>query len=254
MKIAIMQPYLFPYIGYFQAITAVDKYILYDNVFFMKKKWLNRNRHLLKNGDSYYFNAPLKKMSSFKKIYEIDLIDDDKWRKQVLKSIFYNYKKAKYFDDVYPLIEYVINYPTKKLTELNFLSIKSVCDYLNIKTEIRVNCALFNDMEIRLSSENINKDDFPDLNLIHWQRKVVRILEICKKERADIYINAIGGIDLYSKEEFMQNGIDLKFIKTAHIEYKQFDKYFVSNLSIIDVIMFNSPEEVIGLLNEYEFV
>lgn len=254
MKLGIMQPYFFPYIGYFQAIHAVDKYILYDNLNFIKDAWMNRNKYLVKNGNSCYFHVPLKKKSSFKKIYEIELLDVDKWKKKILNSIFLNYKKVKYFDDVYPLIEYVINYPTNKLTELNFQSIKCVCDYLNIKTELSVDSVKYNDIEIKLTAENIDEKDFPDLKLIDWQRKVVRVLEICRIERANIFINAIGGINLYSKNVFLQNRIDLKFIKTKNIEYIQFDNDFVPDLSIIDVMMFNSPEEIREILNQYELV
>jgi hypothetical protein len=254
MKLAIMQPYFFPYIGYFQLINAVDKYILYDNVNFIKKAWLNRNRHLLINNNSSYFYVPLKEKSSFKKIHEIELLDDDKWKRQIIKSIFFNYKKAKYFNDVYPLIEYVINYPTNKLTELNFQSIKSVCDYLNIKTELTVDNIKYYELEKRLTAKNLDEKNFPDLKLLDWQHKIVRIIEICRMEKAKIFINAIGGLELYSKDIFLKNGIDLKFIKTKKIKYKQFDNEFVPDLSIIDVMMFNSPDEIRRLLNEYEFV
>lgn len=254
MKLAIMQPYFFPYIGYFQAINAVDLYILYDNINFIKKSWINRNRHLLINHNLCYFYVSLKEKSSFKKIHEIELIDNDKWKKQMLKGIFFNYKKAKYFNDIFPLIEYVINYQTNKLSELNFQSIKCVCDYLNIKTELIVDNVKYYDIEKKLTAKNIDEKDFPDLKLINWQHKVVRILEICRIERANIYINAIGGIELYSKDEFLKNGIDLKFIKTKKIEYKQFDNDFVPDLSIIDVMMFNSPEEIREILNQYELV
>jgi hypothetical protein len=254
MKIAVMQPYFFPYVGYFQAIHVVDKYILYDDLNFIKESWMNRNRFLLKNGNSCYFNVPLKKKSSVNKIYEIELIDNDNWRKNILNGIFLNYKKAKYFDDVYPLIEYVVNYPTEKLTELNFQSINCVCGYLNVKTEISKDSVKYNDIEIKLAAENLDEKDFPELKLTEWRRKVVRVLEICRMEGADIFINAIGGINLYPKDVFFQNGIELKFIKTRNIEYKQFDNEFVPNLSIIDVMMFKSPDDIKSLLNEYEFV
>ena len=254
MKLGIMQPYFFPYIGYFQAINAVDKYILYDNLNFIKEAWMNRNRHLVKNGDSCYFNLPLKEKSSFKKIFEIELIEDNRWRRKNLNSIYLNYKKAKYFDCVYPVIENVINYPTNKLTEINFQSIKSVCDYLNIKTEITANSEKYNDLEIKLNAESIDAKDFLDLKLVNCQRKVVRVLEICRIERANVFINAIGGVNLYSKDTFLQNGIDLKFVKTKNITYKQFENKFVSDLSIIDVMMFNSPAEITSLLNECELV
>jgi len=254
MKIAIMQPYFFPYIGYFQAINAVDKYILYDNLNFIKEAWMNRNKYLKKNGTACYFHAPIKEKSSYKKIHEIELIENDKWKKKILHSLFFNYKKAKYFDDVYPFISDIINYQTNKLSELNSQSIKRACDYLNITTEITVDNLKYKDIEKKLLAENINEKDFSGLHLIDWQRKVVRAIEICRIEKADIFINAIGGIDLYSKNEFFNNGIELRFIKTKFIEYRQFDKNFVPNLSIIDVMMFNSPEEIKRLLSEYDFV
>ena len=113
-----MQPYFFPYIGYFQAINAVDKYILYDNLNFIKEAWMNRNKYLIKNGTACYFHAPIKEKSSYKKIHEIELIENDKWKKKILHSLFFNYKKAKYFDDVYSLVSDVINYQTNKLSRI----------------------------------------------------------------------------------------------------------------------------------------
>ena len=253
-SLAIMQPYFFPYIGYFQAINAVDKYILYDNLNYIKDGWMNRNRYLVKNGTTCYFQAPIKEKSSYKKIYEIELIENDKWKKKILNSIFLNYKKSEYFDEAFNLIEDVINYQTNKLSDLNYQSIKSVCDYLNIKSELTTETLKYNNIEIKITTNIVDKNYFPDLNLMNWERKVIRVLEICKIERADIFINAIGGIDLYSKNEFFNNGIELKFIQTKFIEYKQFDNNFVPNLSIIDVMMFNSPEEIKRLLNEYVFI
>lgn len=249
-----MQPYFFPYIGYFQAINSVDEYILYDNLNFIKDAWMNRNKCLLKNGESFNMTVPLKQKSSFKKIYEIEIFDDFKWKKKLLNSIFLNYKKAKYFEDVYPLVEKVVNYPTNKLTELNFQSIKCVCDYLDIQTKITVDCSKYNDIENKLHKTDIDENDFPNLKLNDSPTKVVRVLEICRIENVDEYINAIGGINLYPKEVFSENGITIKFIKTKDIKYNQFDKDFVPNLSIIDVIMFNSIEETKLLLDEFELV
>jgi hypothetical protein len=254
MKLAIMQPYFFPYIGYFQAINAVDKYILYDNLNFIKDGWMNRNRFLLKNGDPCYFRVALKEKSSFKRIYEIELIDDKRWKKKMLGSVAHNYKKAEYFEEVYDLIEKVINYPTNKLTELNYQSIKHVCDYLRIKTVISTDREKYNDLETKLGADIISEKDFPYLKIADCERKVIRILEICRLENADMFINAIGGMDLYSKDVFLKNGIELNFIKTKIIKYKQFNNDFVPDLSIIDVMMFNSKEKIKELLNHYELI
>ncbi len=254
MKLAIMQPYFFPYLGYFQLINAVDEYILYDNLNFIKDAWMNRNKFLLKNGESSNMVVPLKQKSSFKKIYEIEIFDDFKWKKKILNSIFLNYKKTKYFEDVFPLIEEVVNFPTNKLTELNFQSIKCVCDYLDIQTKISVDCSKYNYIEDKLNKNVIQENDFPNLKLNDNPQKVVRVLEICKIENADEFINAIGGIDLYPRKVFLENGIDIKFIKSKDIMYNQFGKDFVPNLSIIDVMMFNSIEETKSLLDKYELV
>jgi len=249
-----MQPYLFPYIGYFQAINEVDKYILYDDINFIKKAWINRNKHLLKNGDCTYFLIPLNKKSSFKKINEIEIIENNIWKRRILKSIFFNYKKAKYFESVFPLIEDVINYPTNKLTEINYQSIKSVCDFLEINTVISKDSFKYKDIESKLSNDEINKNNFPDLMLHNWDRKVVRILGLCRIEKANIYINAIGGLNLYSKDDFSLNGIDLKFIKTKSIKYMQFSNDFVPNLSIIDVLMFNSKRDIKEMLTQFMLI
>jgi len=254
MKLGIMQPYFLPYIGYFQLINVVDKYILYDNINYMKKSWVNRNRFLKINNGPSFFNIPLKDKSSFKKINEIELLDNDIWRKQILNSIFFNYKRAKYFSAVYPLIETIVLHSTNKLSDLNSNCIVSICKYLGINTEIIIDSSKYNYIEEKLSSTVLNNLNFPEIELLYLEKKVVRILEICKIERASTYVNAIGGKSLYSKDDFTQNGIELKFIESKPIKYKQFDNNFVSDLSIIDVLMFNSVEEINVLLNSFTLI
>ena len=248
-----MQPYFFPYIGYFQLINAVDEFLVYDEVNFIKKGWVNRNNILI-NGKPYLINVPLIGKSSSKKINEVELVGDTKWRKKMLLDFYLNYKRAKYFNDVYPILEKVINYPTNKLAKLNYQSVKCVSDYLGIKTNISNDISMFNDLEAKLYSKNIDETLFSNIKLAYWERKVIRILEICRIKNAEIYINPIGGISLYSKEEFLLNGIELKFVKTKEIVYPQYGNEFVPYLSIIDVLMFNSIEEVNHLLGQYELI
>ncbi len=254
MKLAIMQPYFFPYIGYFQAIKAVDEYMLYDNLYFSKGASMYRNKYVNHIGRTCFFMVPLKEKSSFKKISDVEVLDNGKWRKKMLLDFYMNYKRAKYFDDVYPILEKVINYPTNKLSELNYQSIKSVCDYLKINTKITTDTSLFNDLEEKLLVEDVDETVFPNVKLKNWERKVVRILEICRMKHSNAYVNAIGGMSLYSKEDFSANGIDLNFVKTKDISYKQFGNDFVPNMSIIDILMFNSVEEVHNLLDQYELI
>ena len=253
MKLGIMQPYFFPYIGYFQLINAVDEFLVYDNVNFIKKGWINRNNILI-NGNPYLINVPLKSKSSFVKIKDIEIDDSLKWRKKILSDISTNYKRAKCFKDVYPIIEETINFKTSKVSEINFQSIKSVCDYLEINTKLSNDISAFFDLEAKLNNPSIDKLTFPNISLNHYEHKVVRVVEICKIKNAKTYINPIGGTDLYSKDEFLMNDIDLKFIKTGEITYPQFGNKFVPFLSIIDVLMFNSKDEIKNLLNNYDFI
>ena len=235
MKLAIMQPYLFPYIGYFQLVAAVNKFVIYDDVNFIKGGWINRNNILI-NKKSNLFTVPLNKASSNTLINEttINLKFYNIWKVKFLRSIEQSYKKSPYFTDVYNLIENVLEINENDLiSELAVNSIKNVCDYLQLDTEI---CE---------TSENYN-------NKIKSGQE--RVLDICGIEKASHYINPIGGIELYSKNTFKENGIVLNFIKSKPIIYSQFDNDFSPWLSIIDVLMFNSISEVNTMVNQYELV
>lgn len=229
MKLGIMQPYFLPYIGYFQLIKAVDKYVIYDDVNYIKGGWINRN-NILVNKNKNLFTIMLKDASSNKLINEIEICDNFK---KIKKTIEMNYKKAPFYDDVYLLLERIFSYDNKNLAKFIANSIVEISKYLNIDTEI-------------LISSEINKD-----NSLKAQDKVI---DICKNLGANMYINAIGGQDLYNYDDFERNGITLNFIKTNEIKYKQFDNDFIPFLSIIDVLMFNSIEDVNKLLDDYELI
>ena len=230
MKLGIMQPYFFPYIGYWQLINAVDKYVIYDDVNFIKGGWINRNK-ILMNGEAKLINLKMNGASPNKLINEIELADDSIYNKKLLKTIENCYKKAPYFEKAFPIIESIINNDEKNLAKNLEYLIKKICEYLLIDTEIFI-------------SSNIKKN-----NDLRGQDKVI---EISKLLGANEYYNAIGGKELYSYEDFEESGIKLSFIKTKEIEYKQFNNNFISNLSIIDIIMFNSVDEIKKILNMYE--
>lgn len=232
MKLGIMQPYFLPYIGYWQLLNAVDKYIIYDDVNYIKGGWINRNRVLVNNIDKL-ITLKLDGASPNKLIKEIELSDDNIYKKKLLKTIEENYKKAPFFKDVYLMIEKIIMNNEKNLAKFIEFSLKEISNYLEIKTEI-------------LISSSLKKD-----NLLKGKDKVI---EICKIMGATEYYNAVGGQELYSFDEFKQNGIELKFLKTGNIEYKQFKNEFIPNLSILDVMMFNSKEEIKRMLNNYELI
>ncbi len=229
MKLGIMQPYFLPYIGYFQLIKAVDKYIIYDDVNFIKGGWINRNRILL-NGDAFMINVPMQGASPFKKINEINI---GKSREKVLLTIEQAYRKAPYFTETYNLISDIIRFNTDNLGVFVSNSILKIAEYLQFNTEFV------------LSSE-INKPDE-----LKAQDKV---LSICKIMGTTEYYNAIGGIELYNKADFKRENIQLQFLKTNLTAYSQFKNEFIPGLSILDVLMFNSKDEVNLMLDNYDLV
>jgi hypothetical protein len=232
MKIGIMQPYFFPYIGYWQLMNAVDKYVIYDDVNFIKGGWINRNR-ILMNGKVNMINLKMNGASSNKLINEVEVAGDIIYNKKLLKTIESCYKKAPYFIDVYPIIENIINQDDKNVARYLEFSIRQICEYLSIETELVI-------------SSSLNKN-----NDLRGQDKVI---EICKVLGANEYYNAIGGQDLYSYDDFEAKGLKLSFFKTGIINYKQFKNEFASNLSIIDVMMFNSVEDIKNKLKIYELL
>jgi hypothetical protein len=232
MKIAIMQPYFFPYIGYFQLINAVDKFVIYDDVNYINKGWINRN-NIIVNGKAHLFTIPLKEASQNKLIKEIYLSEESKWRVNFLKTIDQNYKKAPFFETVFPFIEEIINCNCNKIAELIVYSLKTLMAYLKIKTELVTSSSIYNVADFKGQE---------------------RILAICKKENSKIYINPIGGQDIYSKELFDSEGVKLNFLKTSPITYTQYKNEFVPWLSMIDVLMFNSPDQIHSYLNNYQLI
>jgi hypothetical protein len=232
VKLAIMQPYIFPYIGYFQLINAVDKFVILDDVNYINKGWINRNK-ILSNGSEHLFTIPLKEASQNRLINEIELSDDSKWAGKFLKTIQFNYKRAPFFETVFPVIERIILNSEKSLSLFIYDSIIKINSYLDINTTLILTSALY-------QNRNLKGQD--------------RILDICIREKASTYINPIGGTKLYSKEMFSENMIELHFLNTKPIKYIQFGDEFVHLLSIIDLMMFNSKEKIQFFIGQYELL
>ncbi|GGB08612.1 WbqC family protein [Puia dinghuensis] len=231
MRLAIMQPYIFPYIGYYQLINAVERFVIYDDVNFINRGWINRN-NILVNNKACLFTIPLKDASQNRLIRDIEL-SAGAGNAKLLKTIEQAYKKAPEFRQVYPLISDILQSNAGTIGELAWLSLRSVAEYLGMATEF-----------IRTSS---------DYNNSHLKAQE-RILDICTKEKAHHYINPIGGMEIYSRELFQDSGIKLNFIRTLPLAYPQFNNEFISNLSIIDVLMFNPKDKINALLNSYELI
>lgn len=221
MRLAIMQPYFLPYIGYFQLMAAVDLFIVYDNIKYTKKGWINRNRMLL-NGSDAMFSLPLKKNSDTLDVVQRELAADFD-RTKLLNQFKGAYGRAPYFAQTFPLLERIVRYEDANLFRYIHHSLTCLCEHLDIKTEIRISS------EVAIDHELKSQD---------------KVLALCKAVGAATYINTIGGTELYSRDDFSAQGIELQFIKSKPFEYPQLGTPFVPWLSIIDVLMFNPMDAV----------
>lgn len=229
MKLGIMQPYFFPYIGYWQLLNAVDVYVIYDDVNYIKQGWINRN-FILGNDDKLRITLELQKASPFKAINEIEIGANGE---KILKTVGQYYSRAPYFQDVFPLLTGLFRSGENNLAQFLTRTIRGVAEYLSITTRILVSSQL--DKDTALKGED-------------------KIIDMCKRLGAEHYINPIGGVSLYDRDKFGMHGLALSFLKTLPLEYRQFGSGFVPDLSIIDVLMFNSRESLSVLLGKYELI
>ena len=212
-----MQPYFFPYIGYFQLIHSVDLFILYDNIKYTKKGWINRNRFLLNGADSV-FSVPLRKDSDFLDVKNRAVADNFDAAKLV-NQLREAYRRAPQFDQAFPIVESAIVAPRRNLFDYIHGTVTDVCRYLGVGTRIVASSSIAIDPALKAED---------------------RVLALCRATGASAYVNAIGGQKLYSREEFEAHGVELKFLESHAITYPQFGDPFVPWLSIVDVLMFNS--------------
>jgi hypothetical protein len=223
-----MQPYFMPYIGYFQLIAAVDTFIVYDNIKYTKKGWINRNR-MLQNSKDVMFSLPLKAGSDALLLCEREIAKDFN-RNKFLNQIKGAYQRAPYFEQTFLLVEMILGYEETNLFRFLHYSISKACEHLGITTEIKVSSSIDIDHELKSQA---------------------KVLALCAAVGATTYVNPIGGIDLYSTSNFKDNGIALKFIQSKPFEYDQFGDAFIPWLSIVDVMMFNPPEEIQTCISGY---
>lgn len=234
MKLGIMQPYFFPYIGYFQLMSAVDEFVVYDNIQYSKKGWINRNR-ILVGGKDVMIILPLKKGSDYADVKDRTLADSwPRERTKLLNRIRESYRKAPHFGSAFPVVEQAVQHKEENLFAFIVHSLNLVRAYLDIQTPLIV-------------SSTIPID--------HALKAEKKVMAICKTRHTDTYINPIGGLELYDRASFKQQGIELRFIKTSDFQYPQFGNDFIPFLSIIDVMMFNSRENIQTMLHsQYSFV
>lgn len=230
MTLGANQPYYLPYLGFFQLINSVDKFLLVDDFQYIRHGWVNRNR-ILSSGNIIYNVIPLIHASQNRNINQLSCVNS---LEPQLRSIKGNYRKAPFFHKVYPLVEETLNYPDRRLNYFLFNSLQVVCGYLGISTPLILNSERNDETSLRGEE---------------------RVIHLCKSMGADKYINAFGGQELYSKDRFARDGIELRFIKPQLPPYKQLrTQEFVPALSILDVIMNVPEDEIRDMLNCYTLI
>ena len=215
MRLAIMQPYFFPYLGYWQLLNTADRFVIFDDVNYIKRGWINRNR-ILVNGEPKYITVPLNQSSQNKRICDLTLLSSTDWRKKLVRSIEYSYRKAPCFPEIFPIIEKIICHKALNLSEYLANQLVTLAELLRIDTEFV------------MSSRCYQNDSLTGPE---------RILDICRRENATTYINPEGGYELYDTAAFESEDIDLRFLVMRPVAYKQRSTGFVPFLSIIDALM-----------------
>lgn len=226
MRLAIMQPYLLPYLGYFQLAASVDGFVIYDNIKYTKRGWINRNR-LLTNGSSSIFTLPLRKDSDYLTVRDraiADTFDPSKLLNQFTGA----YAKAPYFDETFELLERIFQFEEKNLFEFIQHSLLLTLKHLNVNAKVVV---------------------ASKIAAAHSEPGQKKVLSICTAMKAKTYVNPVGGEHLYCERDFLSKGINLRFLHPLISEYNQFSLPFVSHLSIADVLMFNSASETRALVD-----
>ena len=232
--LAVMQPYLFPYIGYFNLLSCCSEFILYDDVNYIKQGWINRNRILSANGE-ITFSVPLSNQSSNSLINEVKVLNFERFKKKFEIKIEQCYAKSKYFESGMIYVDEVLGSNFSSIGELASNSIKVAVKKLGI------NCVLYN-----------SSKDFPNTK---GMGRSQRLISMANDTRCSSYVNTMSGSFLYNRECFLNHGVELKFLKPKILPYKQFNsKEFVAGLSVIDMMMNLSVDEIRAHLNSYELV
>ncbi len=226
MKIAVMQPYIFPYLGYFKLIDSVEIFVFLDDVSYINKGWVNRNR-LIFSGGVNYFTLPLEGASQNNRICDLSVVSDHAWRRKLETSLRQSYSKAPFFHEVFDLVAPVLFGAETMIGEMAKHSVEVVSHYLGLRPKFIASSSVY-------CNESMKSD--------------ARIRDICLRENALEYVNLPGGRELYDPSKFASAGINLSFVEASLPCYPQFSSDFHPGLSIIDVLMHNDPATVKEML------
>ncbi len=230
-----MQPYFFPYAGYFSLVSSVDVFVFFDDVQYIRRGWIARNRILNRNSDSgwEYINVPLKKAAQQARICEMEIHHDDQWEEKLIRKVTFRYSKAPFFGAVSELLFDTLRHDLNRISDLNCTSIQEICGYMGIEKTFMRSSAL----EYNRSLGACEK-----------------LIEITRSLGGTTYCNAVGGRNLYDREEFARAGLGLLFVQPGEVTYNQGGGNFVPDLSIMDALMWNSKEDARRLVDAYTVV
>lgn len=236
MTLGIMQPYFFPYLGYYSLINCANYFILFDTPQYIRHGWVNRNRILSATENPTYITVPIQKTGQQTPINEIKIDNTQNWKKTIIgKLSFYKRISAPYYKDTICLVEDLLVHDYIKLSDLNAFTLKETCQYLGITTKIESFSSL------NLTLDNINEPD-------DWA------LQITQQLKYDTYINPPGGMSFFVPTKYRNNGIELKFQEFIPTQYAQHISHFEPNLSILDCLMFCRPCEILDMLDNYRYL
>ena len=236
MKLAIMQPYFFPYVGYFSLMDYADYFISFDTAQYISHGWINRNRILSSNGEPIYMTVPIKKATRETAIKDIEIDNTQDWKGKIFGQLTaYKRKAPKYKETTDVLYDILNSSDTTLLSRLNFHILKSIANYLGIE------CDFDEFSEMNLAVSDVSEPD-------EWA------LNISKALGANEYVNPPGGITFFDKNMYDNAGIELKFLKSKLKPYIQRIGRWEPGLSIIDVMMFCDKDEILDILKDYTFM
>lgn len=228
-RVAVLQPYLFPYLGTFQLARQVDRFVCFDDVAFIKKGYIHRNAVLL-DGAAHAFTAPVKNASQNRTIAEHDYVGE--WQ-PLLALLQRAYAKAPQFEPVFDFVQRVLLHADENVARKNARSMAAVFAYLGLPFEHGFSSAHALPAELRASA---------------------RVRAVCRAEGATTYINPTGGRALYDAADFERDGMALRFCAMRPVQYPQPSPAFVPFLSMLDVLMHCPREQVIALLDDCDLV
>lgn len=235
MKLAINQPYFFPYLGYFSLIDNVDEFILFDTPQFIRHGWIERNQILKPTGEPLYIKVPLIKHKRETPIIDIQIRNSENWQDKIFAQLVPYKKWAPFYFEVVNLLKEIFSFETDSITELNYHSLTKVCEYIGIKTPIKI-----------WSKMNVEIGEVREAD--EWA------LKICKALKADTYINPKDGISFFDVKKYQKENINIQFLDFKVEEYTQLNNEFTPYMSIIDVMMFNDKKSIIEMLSNFKYL